>query len=770
MAATAASAATATAAPNARRYLTKSLFQRAAACPRKVAYALGGYPERPTSAFVQNLARDGDKVQRYGRIFYPDGIEIPSSTSGTTTAEAVEMTLHLLDTHDHVTLFEAAFLSLDGNCVIRADIVQKRGPTESSAAEAAMTRTTTRSGREWKGEIKLIEVKAKGWDSDMGYTVKMLTSAGMEYLDVRASGKLQKSPNGKRILKKHKSAGLIRSDMAPYVRDVAFQKYVMEQTLTDYTITPYLLLPDKARVNTEVPNLYNLLDEENLTDDVKRQIRRSGEVLLAEIEIGDVVSMITNQASMLSPKLKPDDTSPESRYKTEQQRAEWRSFDEYLHYLSSMIPMSFDDQLSHTSPVPIKRGECRECEFRLGKPNLEDGFDQCWREATDHQYDDVRTNNICDMHHGRTLMKQAMDKGKYFFDQISTEDLLLNEDGRDEKYSDTLGRKGMSLHERQWLQMKGKTDGTEDVVVHRDYLTEEMGKWEYPYHFIDMETTTPVLPFTTGKRPYDPLAFQFSHHILHEDGHLEHATEFLFCQPGQCPNVPFLRALADALEESTGTVFRWGAHENTMVNKLLFQDMAIRGTDDATSIEDRLPFLQSLLRDGDRAMIDLMEVVARSYYVRGSGGSVSLKKVLHPTLQYSPKLKELYSTPTYSSQNYTNMQWWQEKAPSSSYRIPIDPYQLLTGSSSSGDTGEDSSGSSGGAAAAGGRGIGGSSIAHGGDAIRAYSVLQNARLPVEERSAIERSLLRYCELDTLAMAMIMQAVQDFYMDDSVRSL
>jgi hypothetical protein len=48
-------------------------------------------------------------------------------------------------------------------------------------------------------------------------------------------------------------------------------------------------------------------------------------------------------------------------------------------------------------------------------------------------------------------------------------------------------------------------------------------------------------------------------------------------------------------------------------------------------------------------------------------------------------------------------------------------------------------------------------IAEGGSAAIAYERLQYENLNIEERIKIKESLLRYCELDTLAMVMVIQA-------------
>lgn len=48
-------------------------------------------------------------------------------------------------------------------------------------------------------------------------------------------------------------------------------------------------------------------------------------------------------------------------------------------------------------------------------------------------------------------------------------------------------------------------------------------------------------------------------------------------------------------------------------------------------------------------------------------------------------------------------------------------------------------------------------LADGGAAMNAYGRLQYQMLDATERSQLESALLRYCELDTLAMVMIWEA-------------
>jgi len=56
----------------------------------------------------------------------------------------------------------------------------------------------------------------------------------------------------------------------------------------------------------------------------------------------------------------------------------------------------------------------------------------------------------------------------------------------------------------------------------RDAVQALLGKLEYPIHFLDFETIDDALPRLEGTRPYQKVPFQFSCHVLHEDGRLEH--------------------------------------------------------------------------------------------------------------------------------------------------------------------------------------------------------------------------------------------------------
>ena len=105
--------------------------------------------------------------------------------------------------------------------------------------------------------------------------------------------------------------------------------------------------------------------------------------------------------------------------------------------------------------------------------------------------------------------------------------------------------KGLSHTKRQMLQVAGIPPDKDKGGFYFDakYFKNLQRKWTYPFHFIDFETCTVALPFFKGMCPYEPIAFQFSHHIMHEDGRVEHKSQTLISEPGKFPNFDFIREL-----------------------------------------------------------------------------------------------------------------------------------------------------------------------------------------------------------------------------------
>lgn len=153
--------------------------------------------------------------------------------------------------------------------------------------------------------------------------------------------------------------------------------------------------------------------------------------------------------------------------------------------------------------------------------------------------------------------------------------------------------------------------------------------------------------------------------------------------------------------------------------------------------------------EGPRAMVDLCKMAERFYFEPATRGSSSLKKVMPALMRSSPFLRELYGEPNYASSAMPSlnlkqgMTWWV-KGEDGAIR---DPYTLLPPVFADLSPEELANLDAG----------FGEELKEGGAAMAAYARLQFETLDPRERDAIQNALLRYCELDTLAMVMAVQA-------------
>ena len=420
-------------------------------------------------------------------------------------------------------------------------------------------------------------------------------------------------------------------------------------------------------------------------------------------------------------------------------------------------PMSFAVAANHLAAAyledrrlgPLPGAVCGRCEFKAAAPPTvgepRSGFHECWSAAFGWTDGDFAGGTVLDLWNFRKkgeLIEHGVLKPK----KVSLDDLGF--DGSEP------GADGMTQKHRQWYQCSEDWPGGGDFYLDVAGLKAAFREWRHPLHFIDFETCAVAIPFASGHRPYETIAFQFSHHVMHEDGRVEHRTQFLEATPGVNPCVPFLRALRDALVSDAGTVFRWATHENTVLNQLRSQLLA--DPVPPADAPELVAFIESITTRkgaggelaGQRNMVDLCKLSERYFFHPSTKGSSSLKKVLPALMQSSPFLREAYSRPTYGtaampSLNLTRpIVWWVEK----NGQVK-DPYDLLPPVFDDFTKEEVDAIETGFA----------SDLQEGSAAMAAYARLQFEEIDTRERDAIEKALLRYCELDTLAMVMAVQA-------------
>jgi len=194
------------------------------------------------------------------------------------------------------------------------------------------------------------------------------------------------------------------------------------------------------------------------------------------------------------------------------------------------------------------------------------------------------------------------------------------------------------------------------------------------------------------------------------------------------------------------------AHENSILNTIYIQLQESGETDKQILCEWIKTITKSKNNsaekwEGERNMIDLLEMVKKYYYHPLTNGSNSLKFVLPAILNASNFLKEKYGKPIYGtevkSHNYKDQTWIAFGGGGS----VMNPYKLLPAINDGYDNElldtiiiDEEAG-----------------IADGGAAMIAYARMQFSEMSNEERERISKALLRYCELDTFAMVMLWEA-------------
>ena len=511
--------------------------------------------------------------------------------------------------------------------------------------------------------------------------------------------------------------GGLRSEWKAYLFDIAFQEYVMKNAFPNWTIKPFLMLIDKSKTATVdgLNQKFKIASNSNNRTGiiVEKGISKKdiGESILAKISVDSIISNIQSGV-----------------YKYD----ESYSFNEAIHLFAE----HYSKDIKINSPVNVK---CKKCEFyTIYENNLKSGFVECWTNQLNVSKKTIENEpKVYEVSNFKSASK-LIERGTFLMKDITEDDITI----LPKTY-------GMSSSERQWLQIDKVKEKDETPYIDIDGLKLEISNWKFPLHFIDFETSTVAIPFNKGKKPYEQIAFQFSHHKILENGSIFHETEYINSEAGIFPNFEFLRALRKALTLDDGSIFKYSYHENTILNAIYEQLISSNEKDK----EELIDFIQSISHSkkdspvswvGDRDMIDLCEMVKLYYYDPQTKGSNSIKAVLPAVLNTSSYLKNKYSKSikeiSLSSINFNDDKvfiLFDEKDEI------ISPYKNLPKLFD--DWSEDEldnliSDLEG--------------IENGGSALIAYSKLQFQEMNDAERLEIRKALLMYCELDTLAMVMI----------------
>ena len=517
--------------------------------------------------------------------------------------------------------------------------------------------------------------------------------------------------------------GKLVSSWKPYLFDLAFQKKVVQMTFPNLEVEAYLMMADKTK-KASIDGLNQLFripkNGDPRIDIIKKvtRIEEIGQSVLSEINVDNIINSII-----------------ENRF----------SYYENLNFSEAMHLFRDAYQEKKYLNWPLKFSTCKGCEFKSSQDEkqkgFKSGFEHCFKEQLNWSNSDFNRPNAMEIWNFRG--GNLIEENRLFLEDLSEDDFKVNPSA--DKISPT---------ERQWIQVEKARTGDSTVYVEKEGLKTEMNKWTFPLHFIDFETSTVALPFTAGRSPYEQVAFQFSHHIYNEDSTIEHRTEFISNTSGEFPNFIFARALRKALMVDNGSIFRFATHENSILNAIIQQLKASNEEDK----EEVISFLKTITiskKDsietwsGERKMIDLNAIIKEYYFNPYTKGSNSIKAVLPASLNSSVFLKNKYVNSldqiNVSSKNFNGNHVWL----SMKNDELVNPYKMLPPLYEGWENDEKYKTIS---------EI--ENIADGGEALNAYAKLQYEDMTEKERSEITSGLLKYCELDTLAMVMIYEHLKE----------
>ena len=233
-----------------------------------------------------------------------------------------------------------------------------------------------------------------------------------------------------------------------------------------------------------------------------------GEEILIRVNVDDIIDMVYKGRDCSTPSDK--------------------SFVENIHF--------FADKYERDEKIitPIHK-DCKKCEYKAttdeelqGKLS---GFKECWSKQLGWDNEMFKLPLVLDIWDFRGKQK-LMDSGVYLMRDVKEDqigDITPTSDGK------------LSRSQRQWLQVRKTVDNDNTPYIDIDGLRAEYNQFIYPLHFIDFETSMVAIPFNKDRRPYEQLAFQFSHHIVTTDHKIEHIGQYICVEKGMFPNFEFIR-------------------------------------------------------------------------------------------------------------------------------------------------------------------------------------------------------------------------------------
>jgi CRISPR/Cas system-associated exonuclease Cas4 (RecB family) len=387
-------------------------------------------------------------------------------------------------------------------------------------------------------------------------------------------GNMQQHRDGKMLINYY---GDVRAAFREIVYDLSFQVEVLNRAFPDFDIIPYFLLPEGASLvhkeETEAARKREEIVAENIPNELLNK-RRAKSVL----------------------KFFPATTA----------------IDKIQATTSATMDAMHTAWKSDTKPKAKLRYQCRNCEFRLQNGNdSTDGFHQCWGKLAES------TPNIFDLFQLYSLKVEGKGQALLADSKISQSKTSLYSVQESDLHGEHAARQSIQLqHQKantEWLDPR---------------LNDEIDALEWPIAFLDFETTMAGIPWYEGLKPYEVLPFEFSCHILHSDGHMEH-RHWLNTED-RIPTLPFIRELMSTLD-GIGSVLVYTDYEERVLNNA----RSLLDRLEPNSAKERV-WIYDLLNSG--RIVDQHDWVHKYYFHPRMSGKTSIKKVLPAVWESNPAL------------------------------------------------------------------------------------------------------------------------------------
>jgi hypothetical protein len=504
-------------------YLSKSDFKVAQTCATKLYYKKNKYPSlKDTNEYLALLADGGFMIGKLAQLLYPEGKEIVEGRSHQN--QAIEDTERLLSTHNNITLFEPAILV--NNQLVRIDILEKKG-----------------------NHFNLIEVKSKSYNSDSLAESKQ---------------------------KRDKIPFWIKGEFRSYLEDVSFQKKVLQEKYPTATVSAFLLMPDKSKIN-EHEHLIHWFRLNKKDNNTIVEFTGSAENAI-QLRLSNFMGLECVDAEI-------------EQIKEEINTASKRYID------SLLSDEKITTQLSYT---------CRNCEYRTDTEKS--GFKECWGKLAELSPHILELGQLGNVNRKDNIINKLILEGKTSLSDVPVASVLRES--------------SPFYNDRPFFQLVCK----EEFIL--EGFKETTANIQYPLHFIDFETCQMAVPFHAGMRPFQNVIFQWSCHTLHQDGRIEHKewlnTEDIY------PNYEFAITLKKCIGE-IGTVMTWSAYENTQLKSIL------NTLEESEDFDNELRnWLANILVDKEREdnrILDMNKLAGKFYFHPLMSGRTSIKVVLPSVLK-----------------------------------------------------------------------------------------------------------------------------------------